>query len=55
MGQGTAERITKIDLQEAEWEDMDWIHLDQNTDHGVGSCANGDEPLGCIRAGKNCD
>jgi hypothetical protein len=33
----------KIDLEEIEWEDMEWIRLDQDRDQVAGCCEHGKE------------
>jgi hypothetical protein len=38
--------ITKMDLREVGWGDMDWIHVAQDRD---GFCEHGNEPLGSIQ------
>jgi len=41
----------RMDLREVGWEDVDWIHLAEERDHGE----HGTEPSGSIKCGELLD
>jgi hypothetical protein len=49
------ENNIKMDLQEVEWEGMDWIDMAQDTGQVAGSCECGNESSGSIKRGEFLD